>query len=169
MAVNQEETTNSPEPVEKKVVVTSTPEPVEQKVVVTDSPEPVEVNSFVVWLDTVKMSLGNMFSSWQFKVGLGVSLAVGAIVSVFLVTFFWQHNVAEWGMKSWAKRSGAKPIECMIKDTNGDKYVSCTALLNEQVVPLECSASVFNIGCRVNFGAAAAPPIGRDVRLQPVR
>ncbi|HEY9807731.1 MAG TPA: hypothetical protein V6D13_00185 [Halomicronema sp.] len=151
MAVNQEETTNSPEPVEKKVVVTTTPEPVEE-------------NVFVAGVDTVKMSLGNMFSSWQFKVGLGVSVLVGVIISVVLVTFFWQHNVAEWGMKSWAKRSGAKPIECMIKDTNGDKYVSCTALLNDQVVPLECSASVFNIGCRVNFGAAAAPPLGREIR-----
>jgi hypothetical protein len=42
----------------------------------------------------------------------------------------------------------------MIKDTNEDQYISCTALLDEQIVPLECGVSILNLGCRVNYGTA---------------
>ncbi len=108
------------------------------------------------WLDTFKTNLGAILKSWQLKVGIGVSL----LVSIGLLVFFWQHIIAEQGMKQWAARSHAQPIECMIKDTNDDKYVSCSAILNDQVVPLECGASIFNLGCRVNYGAAA--PVARQ-------
>lgn len=114
------------------------------------------------WLDTFKTNAGAILKSWQFKVGIVVSvIAFGAIL-----VFFWQHIIAEQGMKQWAARSNAQPIECMIKDTNDDKYVSCSAILNDQVVPLECGASIFNIGCRVTYGAAA-PPVARQPLAKP--
>lgn len=101
-----------------------------------------------------------ILNSWQVRVGLIAS----ALLGLFLLWFFWSHMIAVWGMKGWAAAAGsdARPIECMIKDTNGDSYVSCTAILKEQVVPLECGASVWNKGCRVNYGAAAAPVVRQD-------
>ena len=105
----------------------------------------------ISWGENVKMSLGNMLNSWKLKVGLGVA----ALFGILLLWFFWQHIIAVAGMKSWAARSGAQPVECMVRDTNGDEYVSCSALLDQQIVPLECSSSLFNIGCRVNYGTAA--------------
>ncbi len=101
--------------------------------------------------ENVKISLGNILNSWKLKAGL----AVAGLCVVLLVMFYWQHIIAVAGMKSWAARSGAKPVECMVRDTNGDEYVSCSALLDQQIVPLECSSSLFNIGCRVNYGTAA--------------
>jgi hypothetical protein len=74
---------------------------------------------------------------------------------VGLIAFFWAHMVAGLGMRVWSNSSGATPIECMMRDTNGDEYVSCSAILHDQVVPLECGSSIFNIGCRINYGAAA--------------
>ncbi|MFM6191290.1 MAG: hypothetical protein ACKPEN_18105 [Planktothrix sp.] len=102
-------------------------------------------------IDSVKGFLGHLLSSWTVRITL---LAI-FLLSVGIFAFFYQHWVAELGMKMWTKSSGAKPIECVLKDTNNDNYVSCSALLGEQVVPLECSASLFNLGCRVNYGAAA--------------
>lgn len=107
-------------------------------------------NEVTAWADRFKISIGNILSSWQLKVGLVIAF----LAAIFLAFFFWQHVIAVMGMKSWASRSGAKPIECMIKDTNDDHYVSCSAILNDQVVPLECGANLLNIGCRVNYGAA---------------
>lgn len=107
--------------------------------------------SSISWVENVKMSLGNALSSWKLKVGLGVAVLFG----ILLLMFYWQHIIAVAGMKSWAARSGARPVECMVRDTNGDEYVSCSALLDQQIVPLECSSSLFNIGCRVNYGTAA--------------
>ncbi len=97
--------------------------------------------------------LTEMLKSWQFKVGIVLSV----LLAGFFITFFWQHFVAVWGMKKWSARADAQPIECMIKDTNNDQYVSCSAMLKDQVVPLECGSSIFNIGCRINYGAAASP------------
>lgn len=102
-------------------------------------------------MDNIKGFLGNLLSSWTVRI---ILLAI-FLLSVGIFAFFYQHWVAELGMKLWTKSSGAKPIECVLKDTNNDNYVSCSALLGEQVVPLECSASLFNLGCRVNYGAAA--------------
>jgi len=101
--------------------------------------------------DNLKSSLGNILGSWKIKVGLGVAVLFG----VLLLWFYWQHMIAVAGMKSWASRSGARAIECMVRDTNNDEYVSCSALLDQQIVPLECSSSLLNIGCRVNYGTAA--------------
>ncbi len=102
-------------------------------------------------MSSIKGFLGNLLSSWTVRITLLVIFLLG----VGICAFFYQHWVAEFGMKIWTKSSGAKPIECVLKDTNNDNYVSCSALLGEQVVPLECSASLFNLGCRVNYGAAA--------------
>lgn len=101
--------------------------------------------------NTIKRFMGNILSNWKVRIGL---LAI-VLVTVGTFVFFYQHIVAETGMKMWADRSGAKPIECVLRDTNNDNYVSCSAILAGQVVPLECSSSVFNLGCRVNYGAAA--------------
>lgn len=102
-------------------------------------------------MSSIKGFLGNLLSSWTVRITLLVIFLLG----VGICAFFYQHWVAEFGMKIWTNSSGAKPIECVLKDTNNDNYVSCSALLGEQVVPLECSASLFNLGCRVNYGAAA--------------
>lgn len=99
------------------------------------------------WQEKIKAFL----SSWKFKLGVVLT----SIISVILIIFFWQHIIAVTGMKLWAGHAQAKPIDCMMKDTNDDEYISCTAILNEQIVPLECGISVFNIGCRVNYGAAS--------------
>ncbi len=99
--------------------------------------------------------LTETLNSWQFKVAIVISV----LLAGFFVWFFWQHLVAVQGMKVWSARAGAEPIECMIKDTNNDQYVSCSAMLKDQVVPLECGASIFNIGCRINYGSAASPNI----------
>jgi hypothetical protein len=100
-----------------------------------------------------------LLADWRLKFGL-IGSGIGVVVlGLFLLLFFWHHMVAEMGMRSWASSASANPIECMIKDTNNDGYVSCSAMLQGQVVPLECGSSLFNIGCRVNYGAAAAPQV----------
>ena len=110
--------------------------------------------SSISGVENLKSSLGNILSSWKLKAGL----AVAVLFAGLLFTFYWQHIVAVAGMKSWSSRSGARAIECMVRDTNNDEYVSCSALLDQQIVPLECSSSLFNIGCRVNYGTAAVNP-----------
>ncbi len=117
----------------------------------SESAQPVETVATKNPLNTLKSQVGSILGSWQVKVGL-VSVVIGVVA---LTVFFWQHEVANLGMKLWSARAGATPIECMIKDTNGDQYVSCSAILNDQVVPLECGASIFNVGCRINYGAAS--------------
>ncbi|MGB3401809.1 MAG: hypothetical protein WBA77_03895 [Microcoleaceae cyanobacterium] len=102
-------------------------------------------------VDQIKVKVNQIFSSWKLKAGLAILGVVGAA----MVYFFWAHIVAVQGMQGWSSSSGAQPISCMIKDTNDDGYVSCSALLEEEVVPLECGASIFNLGCRINYGAAA--------------
>lgn len=104
-----------------------------------------------------KAMSGNFLQSWKLKTGLIVTAIVGVLISLSLLVFFWSHIVAGMSMKDWSKRAGAMPIECMIKDTNDDGYVSCSAMLRNEVVPLECGSSIFNMGCRVNYGASAPP------------
>jgi hypothetical protein len=111
---------------------------------------------------------GGLLNSWKLRTGLIATVLVSAFLGIFILAFFWQHLVAGMGIKSWSTQAGATPIECMIKDTNSDGYVSCSAMLKGEVVPLECGASIFNIGCRVNYGAAAAPPT-RQLTLPSVR
>ncbi|WP_228057537.1 hypothetical protein [Tychonema sp. LEGE 07203] len=124
--------------------------PTEQTQTNLPTPE-ITTESSISGVENVKNSLGNILSSWKLKAGLAVAVLFG----VFLLWFYWQHIIAVAGMKSWASRSGAKAIECMVRDTNNDQYVSCSALLDQQIVPLECSSSLLNIGCRVNYGTAA--------------
>lgn len=97
------------------------------------------------------------FTSWKVIFGLiGV-----AIITVGVIVFFWPHWVAVAGMNNWAQRAQAQPIECVLQDTNDDRYISCSAMLDGQVVPLECSSSIFNLGCRVRYGSSA-PPLRRN-------
>ena len=124
--------------------------PAEQTKTTLPTPE-TTTESSISGMENLKNTLGNILSSWKLK----AALVVAPILAVLLFTFYWQHIIAVVGMKSWSSRSGAKPIECMVRDTNDDQYVSCSALLDQQIVPLECSASLFNIGCRVNYGTAA--------------
>lgn len=114
-----------------------------------NSPE--NTNDLASDTNSIKQKFLNIVNSWQLKVGLVLSV----VLAIGLLSFFWSHIVAEWGIKAWSKSSGATPIKCMVRDTNGDEYVSCSAILNEEVVPLECGSSIFNIGCRINYGAAA--------------
>ncbi|MEG4500668.1 hypothetical protein QUB05_29930 [Microcoleus sp. F10-C6] len=127
--------------------------PAEQTQTNLTTPE-ITTESSISGVENVKNSLGNVLNSWKLKVGLGVAV----LFAVSLFVFYWQHMIAVVGMKSWSARSGANPIECMVRDTNNDEYVSCSALLDQQIVPLECSSSLFNIGCRVNYGTAAPNP-----------
>src|ERR687894_605340 len=120
--------------------------PAEQTPTTLTTPETTTENSI--------SGVENVINSWKLKVGL----AVAVLFAVLLLAFYWQHIIAVVGMKSWSARSGANPIECMVRDTNNDEYVSCSALLDQQIVPLECSSSLFNIGCRVNYGTAAPNP-----------
>ena len=124
--------------------------PTEQTQTNLPTPE-ITTESSISGVENVKNSLGNVLNSWKLKAGLAVAVLFG----VLLFAFYWQHMIAVAGMKSWASRSGARAIECMVRDTNNDEYVSCSALLDQQIVPLECSSSLFNIGCRVNYGTAA--------------
>lgn len=100
-----------------------------------------------------------IFSDWRVRLGVIGTAVGGLVLGLFLLVFFWQHSIAVMGMRSWSSHANATPIECMVKDTNDDGYVSCSSMLQGEVVPLECGASIFNIGCRVNYGAAAAPPV----------
>lgn len=119
----------------------------------TATPE-ATTNTLLSGIESLKTTISQKLNSWQFKLGL-----VGAVlVSVLLFLFYWQHIIAVIGMKSWSARAGATSIECMVRDTNDDKYISCSAMLAGQIVPLECSSSLFNIGCRVNYGTAAPAP-----------
>jgi hypothetical protein len=124
--------------------------PAEQTQTNLTTPE-ITTESSISGVENVKNSLGNVLNSWKLKAGLAVAVLFG----VLLLSFYWQHIIAVAGMKSWASRSGARAIECMVRDTNNDEYVSCSALLDQQIVPLECSSSLLNIGCRVNYGTAA--------------
>lgn len=117
----------------------------------TDTQDATSVSASPPFFGQIKVKINETFSSWKLKVGLIILGVIGA----GLVIFFWPHVVAAQGMKGWSASSGAQPISCMIKDTNDDGYVSCSALLEEEVVPLECGASIFNLGCRINYGAAA--------------
>jgi hypothetical protein len=104
-------------------------------------------------LESIKTKIGTILSNWKVRLGL-----VGAIIAAFgLMIFFWPHLVAVQGMKTWAARAGYRPIECMLKDTNDDHYISCSAMSDNQIVPLECSSSVFNLGCRVRYGSSVPP------------
>jgi hypothetical protein len=114
-------------------------------------PQAANIDSSPSFIEQVKIKMSAILSSWKLKAGL----VILAIFTTVILIFFWPHLVAVQGMKGWSASSDAQPISCMIKDTNDDGYISCSALLKEEVVPLECGASIFNVGCRINYGAAA--------------
>ncbi len=136
-------------------------ETIEQNLSETTMQEPqIENNTNPTEVQPIEPNLfQRLLGDWRFKFGLIGSVIGFAVLGLFVLLFFWNHTVAGMGMRSWASSANATPIECMIKDTNNDGYVSCSAMLQGQVVPLECGSSLFNIGCRVNYGAAAAPQV----------
>ena len=108
---------------------------------------------------TEKTVFDRISDYWQFF----VAIIIVFIFAMGVLFYFWPNFLAEQGMNTWVSKvpSGeAEAVKCMMRDTNNDGYISCTALLNNQVVPLECGVSVFNIGCRVTYGSAA-PQIQR--------
>ena len=131
-------------------------------------PVPEKTNAAPTVQDSPTLKPGGILSNWKTRVGIIATALIAVVFGLFVLVFFWQHLIAGMGMRSWSSHARATPIECMIKDTNNDGYVSCSAMLSGEVVPLECGASVFNIGCRVNYGAAAAPPV-RPLNLPNVR
>ncbi|MGL5509901.1 MAG: hypothetical protein ACRC2J_15830 [Microcoleaceae cyanobacterium] len=100
--------------------------------------------------------VNKIFSNWRVLVGIVIAF----ILAMGILVYYWPNLVAVQGMKKWASKvpdGNAQAVECMMRDTNSDGYVSCTALLKEEIVPLECGVSIFNIGCRVSYGSAAPP------------
>jgi hypothetical protein len=93
------------------------------------------------------------------KRNIYIGIILVLLTVILILVFFWQHLVAVTGLKMWSSHAGGKPIDCMMRDTNDDQYISCTAMVNEQIVPLECGVSIFNIGCRVNYGTASPQPL----------
>lgn len=103
--------------------------------------------------ETEKTILDKISDYWHFL----VVIVIVFIFAMGILFYFWPNFLAEQGMNTWVSKvpSGeAKAVKCMMRDTNNDGYISCTALLNKQVIPLECGVSVFNIGCRVTYGSA---------------
>lgn len=96
------------------------------------------------------VKIKTFISSWKLK----LTAILISIITVLLIIFFWKHLIAINGLKGWASHAQAQPIDCMIQDSNSDGYISCTAKLDHQIVPLECGTDLFNMGCRVNYGNA---------------
>ncbi|MEL7036224.1 MAG: hypothetical protein AAFO04_11475 [Cyanobacteria bacterium J06592_8] len=97
--------------------------------------------------DSVDNQVEGFLSSWKLKLGLVVA-GILAIATAAII-FWYPHTVSTWGLKGWAAESGAEAINCMMRDTDNNGYVSCSAKIEQKVFPLECGASIFNIGCRV--------------------
>jgi len=109
----------------------------------SNSTNPEQSNSLIT-------RINKFISSWKFK----LTAIFVSIFGVLLIIFFWKHIIAMQSLKGWANHAQAQAIDCMIQDTNDDQYISCTAKLDNQIVPLECGTSLFNMGCRVNYGNA---------------
>ncbi|MDY7022597.1 MAG: hypothetical protein SWJ54_14780 [Cyanobacteriota bacterium] len=97
--------------------------------------------------EPITNKVGGFFNSWKFKLGL----VVAGILALFIgyVSFYYPYWISTWGLKGWAAESGAEAIDCMMRDTDNNGYVSCSAKIEQKVFPLECGADIFNIGCRV--------------------
>ncbi|MEB3283155.1 MAG: hypothetical protein VKK42_29965 [Lyngbya sp.] len=91
--------------------------------------------------------VGGFLNSWKFKLGLAVAAILALATGIFI--FYYPHTIAMIGLKRWSTESGAQPIDCMMRDTDQNQYVSCSAKLDQKIFPLECGSSLFNIGCRV--------------------
>lgn len=103
---------------------------------------------------TEKTVFDRISDYWQFL----VAIIIVFIFAMGVLFYFWPNFLAVQGMNTWVSKvptGDAQPVKCMMRDTNSDGYISCTVLLNNDVVPLECGVSVFNIGCRVTYGSVA--------------
>lgn len=116
-------------------------------VTIEKTSHPSDLHNQTNLFEKIKSFLG----SWQFKVIIGAI----AVLSLFWIIFTWQHIIAMQSLKGWANHAQAEAIDCMMQDSNNDKYISCSAKLDNQIVPLECGTSLFNMGCRVNYGSAS--------------
>jgi hypothetical protein len=112
--------------------------------------------------DSFVVKIKKFISHWKFK----LSVVLISLVGILFIIFFWQHIIAVQGLRGWAKHAQAEVIDCMTQDTNGDQYISCTAKIDTQIVPLECGTSLLNMGCRVNYGNAS-PTIKLPENLLP--
>lgn len=87
-------------------------------------------------------------NGWKLKVGLAVAGLL--IVAAGLFWFYYPYTIAMFGLNRWSRESGAQSIDCMMRDTDNNQYISCSAKMDQKVFPLECGSSLFNIGCRVS-------------------
>ncbi len=118
-----------------------------------ESPKPIEVvpqPQTVSPKQTEDLSdqVGGFLKSWKFK--LGVVLAGIIAIGVGIFIFYYPYWIAMTGLTRWSEESGSQAIDCMMRDTDNNKYISCSARIDQKVFPLECGASLFNIGCRVS-------------------
>ncbi|MFB2876750.1 hypothetical protein [Floridanema aerugineum] len=114
---------------------------------------PTPVNSTVTTSpasQTIQAKVNGFFSNWKVKAGIiGTIVAIFAI-GIFTLNFYWVNIVATKGLKDWSKHANIQPIECMMRDTDNNGYVSCSAKDNDgKPIALECGSNIFNIGCRV--------------------
>ncbi|MFB2838647.1 hypothetical protein [Floridanema evergladense] len=99
----------------------------------------------------VPATTSGFLNNWKLKAGIiGTLLAIFAI-GIFTLNFYWVNMVSTMGLNKWSKLANAQPIECMMRDTDNNGYVSCSAknLETKAEIRLECGASIFNIGCRL--------------------
>ena len=93
-----------------------------------------------------------LISGWKWKLPV---LVVLICTSIFFF-FYGQHFMAVKSMNAWANDVSGKPVNCVFRDTDSNGYISCTAMVNEKLVPLECGTNIFNLGCRVNYSGGVS-------------
>lgn len=98
-------------------------------------------------IQTESGQAGGFLNSWKFKLGLVVAGIVAIAIAV--AAFWFPYWVSMQGLNRWVAESGAEAIDCMMRDTDNNGYISCSAKIDQKVFPLECGADIFNIGCRV--------------------
>ncbi len=90
----------------------------------------------------------SLLFNWKLLLVFGV-----LVFSLILLTLFWlygEHFVAVQSMNTWTNDVNGESVNCVFKDTDSNGYISCTAMVNKQLVPLECGTNIFNLGCRVS-------------------
>lgn len=74
----------------------------------------------------------------------------GIGVSIFSAATGGGQVKAEQSLSDYSERAGLYPIGCVERDTDGDGYISCDAKDSSgAIVPLQCSGSPLNSGCKV--------------------
>ncbi|XWK88750.1 MAG: hypothetical protein U7127_01415 [Phormidium sp.] len=98
----------------------------------------------------VPATTSGFLNNWKLKAGIIGTVLVIFAVAIFTLNFYWVNIVATKGLKDWSKHANVQPIECMMRDTDNNGYVSCSAKDNDgKPIALECGSNIFNIGCRV--------------------